>query len=47
MLKDVEPIDVRGSLGKGTGFSFVVVTAPSAGALAISARHMIIALDAI
>ena len=47
MPKDVEPIYIRGSLGKGTGLSLVVVTAPSAGVLAISARHMDIALDAI
>ena len=47
MRKDVEPMYVRGSLGKGTRFSLIVVTAPSARALAVSARHMVVAFDAI
>ena len=47
MPKEVERSYVRGSLGKGTGFSLVVVTAPSAGALAITARHMDIAFNTI
>ena len=47
MRKDVEPIYVRGSLRKGTCFSLVVVTAPSARALTVSARHMVVAFDAI
>ena len=47
MPKEIEPIYVRGSLGQGTGFSLVVVTAPFACALAISARHIDIAFNTI
>ena len=47
MAIDVEPINVRGSLGKGTGFGFIIITAPSTGTLVISARYIIIALDTI
>lgn len=45
MPKAAELVYVRGSLRKGACFSLVVVTAPSARALAISAWHIIIASD--
>ena len=45
MPKAAELVYVRGSLRKGACFSLVVVTAPSARALAISAWDIIIASD--